>query len=100
MTISDYTERRWRSVVGAVPKVDTSLASPFSSTKLLAESGGFQDVRGELIEVFQDRPAQSPPFISKASLLWKAFGYPTYIDYRSNHIPYFASGRLSLPDCW
>ena len=69
-----------RSAVGPVPEIDTTVASQSSDTKVLASGGSFQDVCGELIEVVQDRPVQNPKLIS--NLLWGAFRYPTYTDFR------------------
>ena len=59
-----------------------------SCTKVFSSGGSFQDVCGELLGVVQDHPVQSPPFTSRAKLLWIAFRYPADIDFRSNHIPY------------
>ena len=73
-----------RSAIGPVPEIDTNIASQTSYTKVFASGGSFLDVCGELIGV-----DQSPPFISNANLLWKAFRYPTDIDFLSNHVPYF-----------
>ena len=57
-----------RSAIGLVSKVDTTVESQPSYTKVFASDGSFQDVCGELIGVVLDRPVQSPPFIS--NLLW------------------------------
>ena len=51
----------------------------------------------ELIGVVQDRPVQSPPFISKGNLLRKAFRYPTDIDFRSNPTPQTLIFAVILP---
>ena len=87
-----------RSAIGPALETDTTVAS--QSTKVLASGGSFQAMYGELVGVIQDRPVQNPPFISKANLLWKEFHYPTDIDFRNNHTPYFALRRFTLLDCW
>ena len=89
-----------RSAVGPVPEIDTTVASQSGYTKVLASGGSFQAICGQLIGVVQDRPVQSPPFVSEANLLWKAFRYPTDIDFRSNQTEYFPLHSLSLPECW
>ena len=89
---------RLHSAIGPVPKIDTTDASQSSFTKVVASCNSFQDVCGKLIGVVQNRPVQSPSSIS--NLLWGAFRYPTDIDFRSNHAPYFNLQRLSLPTCW
>ena len=89
-----------RSAVGPVPETDAIVAGQSRYTKVLASGGSFQDVSGVLIGVGQDRPVQSLPFMSEANLLRKAFRYPIDIDFCSNHAPYFALRRSSLPDCW
>ena len=58
MTIADYTER------ALVPEIDTTVASQSSYMKVFASGGSLQDMYGELIGVVQDRPVQSPSFIS------------------------------------
>ena len=55
--------------------------------RYFASGGSYQEVCGELNSVVQDRPVQSPPFIS--SLLLGAFRYPTDGDFRSNPTSYF-----------
>ena len=51
---------------------------------MVLASGSFQDVGGELIGVVQDRPVQSPLFIARANLLWKAFVVGSEYIARSN----------------
>ena len=58
-----------RSAVGPVPETDAIVAGQSRYTKVLASGSSFQDVSGELIGVVQDRPFQSPPFISKTNFL-------------------------------
>ena len=80
--------------IGPVAKIDATVASQSSYTRVFASSCRFQDVCGEVIELVQDRP----PFIS--NLLWGAFRYPTDIDFHSDSTTAFVSESLLAVNTW